>query len=171
MFKLPFILVLIATQLLVGGSRAVYLCIKADGRVCCLDAGPDACLCHHEHPQSAIDADCEQAQEHAQSGKSHDCGHKHGRHDSPSSRQGGHPVLSSLAGGCTHQLVSTGHTASIGKSTVSHDVLDALQFLGTVPAIQTVVLDGWHVAQGAWGKPSLLPSATLMAMSTVNLRC
>ena len=171
MFKLPFILVLVATQLLVGSSRAVYLCIKADGGVCCLDAGPDACVCHHEHLHTALDADCDHAQDHPQSGKSHECDHKHGRHELPSSRQDEHLVMSSLTGGCTHQLVSTGHTASIAKSTVSHDVLDALQFLGTIPAILAVDPQEWHCAEGAWRKPPLMPSATLMALSTINMRC
>ncbi len=170
MFKLSFILMLVATQLL-GSSRAVYLCIKVDGEMCCLDAGPEACVCCHldDHPPSPH-PDCGHGPEKC---GSHSCGHEgdDGDGDSQSPVPDEAPTIASISSECTHQLVATGQTASVGRSTVSHDLLSALQFWGSVPALLATDDQVCHAAQSEWPRSPLMRSAALMVLSTVNIRC
>jgi hypothetical protein len=51
------VLALVATQLQSWSGGALYLCLKSDGSLCCIDEGPDSCTCcdhetfeHEESP-------------------------------------------------------------------------------------------------------------------------
>lgn len=173
MFKLSFILMLAATQLL-GSSRAVYLCINVDGEMCCLDAGPKACVCchHDDHPPSPH-IDCGHGPERCDS---HSCEHQGDDRegddrDSRTPQADETPAIAYISSECSHQLVATGQTASVGRSTVNHDLLDALQFWGCVPPLLAKDDSLWRVAESEWPRPPLKRSAALMVLSTVNIRC
>lgn len=168
MFKLSLVLMLAATQLLAGSCKAVYLCINVDGEFCCLDAGPGACTCHHDDHQADGHTACEHGVEQAMS---HSCGHEGESHNSKSSLGDETPELASLDSECTHQLVAAGHTASVGRTTASHDVLDALHFCSCIPDLQAIAFNVDQSAEGGWTGPPLMPSAALRVLSTVNIRC
>lgn len=64
-------LTLMATQLLSVSGDAVYLCVRADGSTCCVDAGPESCTCCHA-PDASADSDACTELDCAAHGSDHD---------------------------------------------------------------------------------------------------
>lgn len=46
------IVALIGTQLLPVSGGEIYVCVRDDGSTCCLDSGPESCVCCHDPDES-----------------------------------------------------------------------------------------------------------------------
>jgi hypothetical protein len=173
-FRLSFILTLVAMQLLVGSSRATYLCVSSDGSLCCLDSGPLSCsCCRHEHDSTAgEEACCEVATEEYESKCC--CQHDDEQscpNDSQLPETKDSPAFANGACSCTHELVSTGQVGGNLRSSVSNQISNALQLLDCLPTASyqqsVVVFDG----RVCWQGPPPLPDVAISVLSTVAIRC
>ena len=171
MAKSLCILMLVATQLLAGSRGSVYLCISNDGSFCCFDAGPESCTCcHHEDDSTSCpDACCNstyaetkpQACDHHEDHSSSD-GHRLPTPKYPSLQTGDHC-------GCTHQLVSVKQVASVQRSTVNSEAVDALLLYSPVVLHQHTLAE--VDPHGIWRGPPPMRDAALVALATVVIRC
>lgn len=173
MFKLSLILMLSSMQLLAGSSKDVYLCVSSDGSFCCLDAGPASCTCcHHEVAPSPCQSGC--CGSSSEKCESQPCHHDDDHscpeeHESPTPNDS--PSIASGPCSCTHQLVSMEQAASVRRSSVTIEVLDAWQLCACLPAVfyqhSSADFDVRPFRQG----PPPMPDAALVVLSTVVICC
>jgi hypothetical protein len=162
MIRLWLILALVATQVLSGSGAAYYVCLNGDGSYCCIDAGPDACTCCHEHDSPPADACADAAGT---------CGHHHDDDAAPPAGSG--VTLSDACDGTHIPVMASADQALRATRSAAAANAERLALGGAwLPswgnAAASVV---FAAAPARWGGPPTVPDFAVTVVSTVALRC
>lgn len=167
MAKSLLVLMLMATQLLAGSGGSLYVCISHDGSFCGLDSGPESCKCAGDHDHQPSDG-CRDSHCHH---KSEICdevdGHENDEAFSPLE------FLDRDGCGCTHIPLMLSSDRPIRF--VRTSLMTQSEPLGFVVAL----LPFWNCASPSeallancrWNGPPVVCDFTLMAISTIIIRC
>jgi hypothetical protein len=165
-YRLPLIVTLIAVQLATG-SGSVYLCVGQHGGFCCLDFGPDYCICCRD------EAEAPKPNDDSQTGcKSESCSCCHAKHaESPEPQESKHDdtIAASSACDCQHRLISIDRVVSRTHGRLVADFVQTANAVVIVCAAPLPDLSD-RISTFDDGPPDL-PDCARLSLSTVVIRC